>query len=244
MKTTENPRAIIRRLSFAALFFTLALPHAVQAAGALDSSFGSGGKVTTPIGTSDDLAYALVSQPDGKLVAAGYTSGTTFDFALARYNSDGSLDSTFGTGGKVTTPIGASSDEAHALILQPDGKLVAAGYTSNGSTYDFALVRYTSAGSLDSTFGTGGKVTTPIGTSNDQAYALVLQPDGRLVAAGYGSAVPVSVDRASLGLDTGLVSRVCDRPRRVRLVVNATNPGRGDGFGTPRVHFRPRRQWV
>src|SRR5437773_9494914 len=94
----------------------------------------------------------------------------------------GDLDPSFGTGGIVTTPIGAS-DKAFALVLQPDGKLVAAGSAFNGSNDDFALVRYNADGTLDSTFGTGGKVITPIGTFNDDAYPLLLQPDGKLVAA-------------------------------------------------------------
>ncbi|PYE47913.1 putative Ig domain-containing protein, partial [Deinococcus yavapaiensis] len=157
--------------------------------GLLDTTFGTGGKITTPIGTLDDIASALVVQSDGKLVAAGYTyngyNGTTTDVALVRYNSNGTLDTTFGTNGKVTTPIGTSNDIASALVVQSDGKLVAAGYTYNGSNYDFALVRYNSNGTLDTTFGSGGKVTTPIGTSNDFAYALVVQSDGKLVAAGY-----------------------------------------------------------
>src|SRR3989441_110338 len=165
----------------------LALPPAPRATpGDPDPSFGTGGQVTTPIVSSDDGACALVLQPDGKLVAAGYTSGANGTaFALVRYNANGSLDSSFGTGGKVTTPIGSIDDEPFALVLQPDGKLVAAGYTDNGSTIAFALVRYNANGSLDSSFGTGGKVTTPIGSIDDEAIALVLQPDGKLVAAGY-----------------------------------------------------------
>src|SRR5437879_3346325 len=157
-----------------------------NASGSLDTSFGTGGKVTTPIGSIDDEAFALVLQPDGKLVAAGYTyGGNSIDFALVRYTANGSLDGSFGTGGKVTTPIGGIDDEAFALALQPDGKLVAAGYTNDGSSQNFALLRYTSQGSLDGSFGTGGKVTTPILSTYSAANALVLQPDGNLVAAGY-----------------------------------------------------------
>src|SRR5438034_273599 len=100
---------------------------------------------------------------------------------LAACANPGDLDPSFGTGGKVTTPSG-SNGYINALVLQPDGKLVAAGSTSTGS-WAFALVRYTADGSLDGSFGTGGTVTTQIGSSN-LAYALVLQPDGKLVAAG------------------------------------------------------------
>ena len=152
--------------------------------GTLDPVFGSGGKVTTANGPSDDEAYALALQPDGKVVAAGYGSnGSQFGFALARYNPDGTLDPTFGSGGKVVTAIG-SVGGARALALQPDGKLVAAGWSDGGSNYDFTLARYNPDGSLDSGFGSGGVVTTAIGSGWDVAYALVLQPDGKLVAAG------------------------------------------------------------
>ncbi|WP_318773950.1 Ig-like domain-containing protein, partial [Meiothermus sp.] len=153
--------------------------------GSLDTSFGIGGKVTTEVGSSSDEARALVLQPDGKLVAAGYSSNAAgkSDFALVRINPNGSLDTSFGSGGKVTTAVGSSSGIA-ALVLQPDGKLVAAGPSSNGD-YDFALVRYNPNGTLDPTFGSGGKVITDLGSGSDEAHALVLQPDGKLVAAGY-----------------------------------------------------------
>jgi len=160
-----------------------------NANGSLDTAFGTGGKVTTSFGSEEDDAYALVVQPDGKLVAAGVVfNGVRWDFALARYNTNGSLDTTFGTSGKVVTAIGTDGTGASALVLQPDGKLVAAGTTtSDGSTYDFTVVRYNTNGSLDTTFGTGGEVTTPIGTGDNGVSALVRQSDGKLVAAGYAS---------------------------------------------------------
>jgi uncharacterized delta-60 repeat protein len=162
-----------------------------NADGSLDGSFGTGGKVTTPIG-NNAWASALVLQPDGKIVAAGQTEyGTSqYAFALVRYNANGSRDGSFGTAGKVITSIFGIEDGADALVVQPDGKLVAAGYTCD--TYDtlngcassyFALVRYNAYGSLDSTFGAGGNVVTLIGTLAG-ASSLVLQPDGKLVAAG------------------------------------------------------------
>jgi len=157
----------------------------------LDTTFGAGGKVTTPIGTgNDDEANALVLQPDGKLVAAGFSlNGTTsdFEFALVRYNVNGTLDTTFNSTGKVTTPIGGTVDDIHALVLQVDNsivKIVAAGSAFNGTNFDFALARYNADGTLDTTFNSTGKVITPIGSSDDQANAIVLQPDGKLVVAG------------------------------------------------------------
>jgi uncharacterized delta-60 repeat protein len=156
--------------------------------GSLDTSFNATGKVTTAFGSIDDEAYALVLQPDGKLVAAGYSytgAATTYDLALARYNSDGSLDTSFGGTGKVTTAIVPGSEEIDRLVLQPDGKLVASGYADTGTDNDFALARYNPDGSLDKKFGGTGKVTTPISSGDDAARALVLQPDGKLVAAGF-----------------------------------------------------------
>ncbi len=180
-----------------------------NANGSLDSTFGTGGKVTTPIGTYGDLGYSVAVQPDGKIVVSGGSViGSNVDFALVRYNADGSLDSTFGTGGKVTTPIiGTSEDYGYSVAVQPDGKIVVSGYSSNGSDYDFALVRYNADGSLDSTFGTGGKVTTPIGTSTDVSYSVAVQPDGNIVVSGYsqnGSDVDFALVRynADGSLDT------------------------------------------
>ena len=160
--------------------------------GTLDPSFNGTGKVTTSFNGSDENIYSLAIQPgDGKIVAAGYATVGNLDFAVARYNSaDGSLDTTFGCAagsgcsGKVTTPIGTAADFSRALALQPDGKLVVAGSSNNGSNNDFAAVRYQANGTLDATFGTGGKVTTAVGSGNDGANAVAIQADGKIVAAG------------------------------------------------------------
>jgi uncharacterized delta-60 repeat protein len=156
--------------------------------GSLDTDFGTGGIVTTPVGSGWDYAHALDIQDNGKIVVAGSSAnGDKYDFALVRYNTDGSLDTDFGTGGIVTTPVGSGFDSAYALRIQSDGKIVAAGYSNNGSNYDFALARYNTDGSLDTTFGTfsTGIVTTPIGNNDDYAFALDIQSDGSIVAAGY-----------------------------------------------------------
>lgn len=154
--------------------------------GGLDTSFDGDGKMVTTIGNTTDCATSLVFQTDGKFIVAGYSfNGSNLDFALVRYNTIGSPDMGFGAGGRVVTPIGDGDDAAADLILQPDGKLVAAGYSFNGGDLDFALVRYNSNGSLDVTFGNGGKVVTPIGAGDDAANSLILQSDGKLVAAGY-----------------------------------------------------------
>jgi len=165
----------------------------------LDTTFGNGGKVTTAIGTTLDEAFALAIQADGQLVAAGTSNtGTQNEFALVRYNPDGSLDTTFNTTGIVTTAIGTSTDQAFALAIQADGKLVAAGYSYNGAQYLFALVRYNPDGSLDTTFNGTGIVTTAIGTIADMAFALAIQPDGQLVVAGFSYSLTDTQDEFAL----------------------------------------------
>ena len=107
------------------------------------------------------------------------------DFALARYNPNGALDATFGTGGKVTTDFAGDTDRAFAVALQTDGRIVAAGETTTGYRgEDFALARYNPNGALDATFGEGGQVTTDFAGDTDRAFAVALQTDGKIVAAG------------------------------------------------------------
>src|SRR5262249_20460037 len=125
-------------------------------------------------------------QPDGKIVAAGSTGVSNTDFALVRYNPNGSLDNSFGSAGKVTTEISPGQpDDAYAVAVQPDGRIVAAGTTFAGPTSDdFAVVRYETDGSLDGSFGFGGIATTDVAADGDIANAVAVQPDGQIVAAG------------------------------------------------------------
>jgi uncharacterized delta-60 repeat protein len=148
--------------------------------GSLDSSFGTGGTVTTSFGPGFAGASSLALAPDGRIVAAGRSLSA---FALARYEPDGSLDTGFGVGGKVTTTFDPTPYEVWLgeIALQPDGKIVAAGTSSR----TFALARYETNGSLDPGFGNGGKVKTVLGPNRDIASAVALQPDGKIVAAGY-----------------------------------------------------------
>jgi uncharacterized delta-60 repeat protein len=153
------------------------------AQGDLDAAFGTGGIVITDFGDSEwvnDLALL----PDGKIVAVGNTS---LDFALARYNSDGGLDSSFGTNGKVTTDFFGYEDVSEAVAIQADGKLVVAGTAYHADRSDFALARYHSNGSLDSSFGTNGKATINFDGYYNNGFDLVLQPDGKIVVAGRDS---------------------------------------------------------
>ena len=152
-----------------------------DADGSLDTSFDSDGYATIDFGTGFDLGYAVAVDSDGKIVMAGDVSN---DFAVARFNADGSPDTSFSGDGKVTTAVGSGEDEAYAVAVQSDGKVLAAGFSHNGTTNDFALVRYTTAGVLDNTFGTGGKVTTGFG-NNDKAYAVAVQSDDKIVLAGH-----------------------------------------------------------
>ena len=155
--------------------------------GSLDTSFGTGGKVITDFGTGNDYGDGGVIQPDGKIVVTGDAyNGSIGDYAFAvvRYNTDGSLDTSFGTGGKVITDFGSGDDSAYSAMIQADGKIVAGGESSNGSNYDFAVARYNTDGSLDTSFGTGGKVTTSLGNSDDEAWGGFLQSDGKIVLSG------------------------------------------------------------
>jgi uncharacterized delta-60 repeat protein len=156
--------------------------------GTLDTTFGSGGLLdfnaaANPSGTSQ--ANAVLVQPDGKVLIAGYAFGPgSSNLLVMRLDTDGTPDGSFGTGGVTRTAIGTSEDIANAMVRQPDGRIVIAGSTYLAGQRDFALARYTSAGVLDPTFGTGGVVSTGVGPSDDYAYALALMPWGRLIAAG------------------------------------------------------------
>ena len=187
----------IRQLSRLVTLFCVAIPAAVGVVvssaratdGALDPTFDADGIVTTDL-TNSDVAYSVVIQPDGKIVVAGYTISGNQDFALARYNTNGSLDTTFDTDGKLTTDLGGNNEDvATSTALQPDGKIVVAGYTNpTGGNYDFALARYHSNGTLDTTFDSDGKLITDLGGPDDEAQSMALQPDGKIVVAGFSNA--------------------------------------------------------
>ena len=179
--------------------FAIALAQ-YTSSGVLDSTFGSGGIVTTAVGSLDADAAALAVQPlDGKIVAAGLAGNAVtnvWDVALVRYNANGSLDTTSGFGGStgiVTTDIGSSSNYANAVALQADGKIVVAGNAfanPSANTSDIAVLRYNTDGTLDTTgFGSpNGYVTTSIGAFDD-GFAVAVQPaDGKIVVAGNADA--------------------------------------------------------
>lgn len=154
--------------------------------GSPDLSFDDDGRVVTDVFGNHDNAYAAAVQPDGKIIVAGAAFIEYDDaFALVRYNTDGSLDPTFGGDGLVTNNYGDDNDRIHALLIQPDGKLVAAGQVGTTTGLDFALARYNADGSLDTSFGSGGWVVTDFYGDDDFGQALTRQPDGKLLLAGY-----------------------------------------------------------
>ena len=146
--------------------------------GSLDTSFNGTGQAVSALG---GVAHSVVVQDDGKIVVAGSSAS---DFGLVRYNADGTLDISFGSGGTVMTAIGAGVDGARSVTLQSDGKILVAGYSRDGTNDDFALVRYNANGSLDTSFGSGGKLTEAFNANNDTANSVVVQSDGKILVAG------------------------------------------------------------
>jgi uncharacterized delta-60 repeat protein len=170
-----------------------------NANGTPDLSFGTGGKITLDFSGFTDRAYAIVLQPDGKILLAGRTGNAlSDDFALARFNANGTIDSSFGTGGKVTLDFFGLQDVARAMALQPDGKIVLAGSAANTLSYDFAVARFNANGTLDLGFGIGGKTRVDFAGLDDFADAMALQPDGKILLA--GSSVTADLFPSDFGL--------------------------------------------
>jgi uncharacterized delta-60 repeat protein len=169
-------------LSFITSLFVSMPLHAQD--GILDASFDVDGKVMTEFGTYNSAINALALQPDGKIIAAGATFNTAsyFQLALTRYHSNGSLDTTFGNGGKVTSNLPGLKLSLCSVVVQSDGKILGAGIIYN-NYYDSQaiLVRYNADGSPDSAFGTDGMLIR----DNANISAIALQPDGKILAAGF-----------------------------------------------------------
>lgn len=155
-----------------------------------DPGFGVGGKVTTDFSQNQDRANSLALQGDGKIVVAGaaINDATQSDFAVARYWPNGLLDAGFQAGGKVTVDFAGGDDQAMGVAVQPDGRILVAGFASNLTTgEDFAVARLLPNGQIDRSFGNLGLVTTDFHSSDDRLHALALQSDGKIVAAGVAS---------------------------------------------------------
>ena len=155
--------------------------------GTLDTSFNGTGKVVTAVSPAYDGAYSILIQPDGKIVVSGAcanSNGTVDEFCMLRYTANGALDATFNATGILSFPMGSGTASANSVALQADGKYVLAGRCSNGTNLDFCMVRVTAAGALDCSFNATGKVATAMGSLNDVAYNVALEPDGKIVLAG------------------------------------------------------------
>lgn len=177
----------------------------------LDPTFGSGGRVSTPVG-GNGHGEAVVIQPGGGIVTAGWhgtASGN--DFALTRHDSTGQLDHGFGTNGIASTDLGGADDEAYDAAALPDGGIVVVGRTDAAGVQktDFGIVRYGPDGIPDPGFGTGGVVRTDVLGGGDQANAVAVQPDGKIVVAGFATRAGIDGDLALVRynadgtLDTG-----------------------------------------
>jgi uncharacterized delta-60 repeat protein len=154
--------------------------------GSLDAAFGVLGKVKTSFGSSYDTASKVAIDGSGRIVTVGFTAanGGNWDFAAARYLTDGSLDSTFGTAGKAVTPVGGSTDVAKSLAFDAAGRIVVVGHIEVGSDWDIGLIRYTANGVLDTTFGSDGKIILPIGSGDDSPADLMIDNIGRMLVVG------------------------------------------------------------
>jgi uncharacterized delta-60 repeat protein len=178
---------MIRAAAVMVLIMTGQIAQAVD--GDLDPTFGTDGKVLTDFDHSTDIANAVAIQADGKLVVVGTTyqdnDFSDEDFAVARYNPNGTLDKTFGAGGKVQTDFPGLAAVASSVVVQPDGKIVVAGGAFPLFTFagDFKVARYNPEGSLDTSFGDGGIVTTTF-PEGSYAFDVALQADGKIIAAG------------------------------------------------------------
>jgi uncharacterized delta-60 repeat protein len=177
--------------------------HGQQTAGALDPSFGSGGRVITDFAGGIDEAFAVAAYPGRKIIVAGQTrspgSATDIDIALARYTHDGDLDQTFGEDGLVTSDFNAT-EVVRAVAVQPDGRIILAGTVSRAvGDNDFALVRYERDGRLDSSFGVGGLLTTDFYNTVDDAMDVAILPNGDIAVVGT-----VNWSATSLDTDFGL----------------------------------------
>jgi uncharacterized delta-60 repeat protein len=162
-----------------------------NADGSLDTSFSGDGKLMTDFGAHDDIGRSVAVQSDGKILVAGdsLNSNWSGDFALSRYNADGSLDISFGDVGKVTTDFGGHHDSACSVTVQADGSILVAGSSYNGNNDDFALARYNADGSLDTSFSGDGMLTTDLGATDDATHSVVVQADGKILVTGHGYSV-------------------------------------------------------
>jgi uncharacterized delta-60 repeat protein len=154
--------------------------------GSIDNTFGTGGTVTTTVGTGHSFAKSLVLQTDGKILVAGSAKDNALDaIGMVRYNSNGSLDNTFDTDGKVLTNFGPTNVAVTSAAIQPDGRIYVTGNTISPSNSDIMVAKYTSTGALDLNFDYDGKLILPLGSGNDGANAIISNTNGEALLAGF-----------------------------------------------------------
>lgn len=157
-----------------------------KADGTLDTTFGAGGKLITDFGgSSENQGYSLKIDASGKVLIAGSTviNGKR-DVAVVRYTATGLLDTSFGANGQVTTDCGGDDDEGKSITIDSSGRIVVAGTAVINGKRDFTVIRYTANGSLDTSFGSGGKVTTDCGGNDDEGKSLKIDVSGNILVAG------------------------------------------------------------
>ena len=220
--------------------------------GSLDTTFGNNGTVLEPIGSGDSTATGVAEMPNGNVVAGGYVTHVTDDFAIAQFTSTGQLYLPFGGGG-ARTQVGVGNARAYGLVVQGDGKIVLAGYATatSGGHSGFALVRYNTNATLDTTFGTGGIVITTIGGGDAQAHAIAIDGSGRLVVAGTANgALAVARYNTDGSLDTSFnttgiqtiatggltnANAIAIQANGALVVAGAAGISGGTGFGVARL---------
>ena len=190
MSTNFLTRVLTKAFTFilisTLLTFLIVTIHASDAL-SLDTSFGADGKVTTSFSAGDDVGSGIAVQSDDKIVVVGTSdngSGTS-EFAVARFNVDGSLDTSFNGDGMVTTSFSAGDDVGSGIAVQSDDKIVVVGTSDNGSgTSEFAVARFNVDGSLDTSFNGDGMVTTSFSAGNDVGSGIAVQSDDKIVVVG------------------------------------------------------------
>jgi uncharacterized delta-60 repeat protein len=157
--------------------------------GAVDTTFNGTGYFEFFFGTIFGRATSIKIQPDGKIIVAGTSGNASENFAMIRINTNGTLDTSFGTGGKVQISFFGAESVAESIVIQPDGKIILGGWTNNVPFgYDFALIRYSSNGSIDTTFGINGKIVTTVNSfGSDLISKIILQSDGKIIAGGLNN---------------------------------------------------------
>ncbi|WP_232705505.1 T9SS type A sorting domain-containing protein [Epilithonimonas sp. JDS] len=176
----------------------------LNADGSLDTSFNNTGKLTIAFGTGEDVAKAVTIQSDGKILVAGESfTGSYKDIAVARINTNGTLDTTFSDDGKLTTDVLGNDDYVRDIAINKDGKFAVTGYSYGpSSAADFAVVKYNTNGSLDTSFSVDGKQVITLGPNNDNPIGIAFQNDNKIIVGGaYFSSINNRDDFAIIRLN-------------------------------------------